>query len=624
MEQISFYRKYRPRHFRDLVGQASIVKALINTTSKKQFSHAYLFSGSRGTGKTSTARILAKAINCLSDINDIPCNECESCIEIQNNKLPDVIELDAASNNGVDEIRHIKASALLLPMIAKYKVYIIDEVHMLSISAFNALLKLLEEPPAHVIFIFATTEFHKLPATVVSRCQIYNFRLLTTKQIQDYLFEIADKEKISINNKSLFKIALMAKGGVRDALTLLEQAAIFSNNEITETTIEDTFALVSDETKQELITSIFKKNFLKIIKINQQLLASNIDYSVLTIDLIQIFKEIIEYGLVNDLKFLKALTVKEADFLFSLAEIKELEMATLILINTLGYIKESFNPEMYFELALLKIINKLQKADLEVTQKPVILNKHTSKLIPKYPYDLQKKQLNRFESSTNLKTKPTETKDQSSSIKGSQETTPENTKKLATINDSNQTWGEFYNSEIQKVNFNKIPNIKWPWNEVFWIFNKTSKLERSKKEVILKSLFKKNKIGTNSLIWKQVVLFNQNLIAATKDFLVISTNSANEANWIYSQIQQPDFKKHLFDIFGGKVGILALSRLEIQEMRIEYKKLQQAEKLNDFIKSLNVDDFYKYINKIYADYKPVTNNFKLGQQIFNSFDINED
>ena len=236
----SLYRKYRPIRFEDVCGQDFIVKTLNNAIFKGKINHAYLFCGTRGTGKTTIAKIFAKAINCINPINNLPCGKCEICLNDNTDKIPDIIEIDAASNNGVDEIRELKNKVRLVPTMCKYKVYIIDEVHMLSVGAFNALLKTLEEPPAHVIFILATTEPQKLPITILSRCQRFDFRNISTENIVERLKFISEKEGIEIEDDALIEIAKMSDGALRDAISTLDQVSSYADNKIT---VDDIYAV---------------------------------------------------------------------------------------------------------------------------------------------------------------------------------------------------------------------------------------------------------------------------------------------------------------------------------------------------------------------------------------------
>ncbi len=267
MERIALYRKYRPHNFVNLVGQDYIKTTLVNAIKSHHISHAYLFSGPRGTGKTSTARLMAKALNCQNLIDDHdPCNECEFCVDINEGRLIDMIEIDAASNRGIDEVRDLKEKINFAPTRAKYKVYVIDEVHMMTREAFNALLKTLEEPPPHVYFILATTEIHKIPDTIISRCQRFDFKRISRKALMTRLSYIAQAEKIEAEDKTFEAISKYADGGLRDAIGLFEQLTVDGKLEFEK--VKDVLG-VSDlsllDSLYEALMTKDTKNALKII-----------------------------------------------------------------------------------------------------------------------------------------------------------------------------------------------------------------------------------------------------------------------------------------------------------------------------------------------------------------------
>ena len=287
----AFYRKYRPSTFTDVVGQKHITTTLENAVKSGKTSHAYLFTGSRGTGKTSCAKILSKAVNCLNPQNGNPCNECEICKGIDNGAILDIIEIDAASNNGVDNIRDLREEANFTPANAKYRVYIIDEVHMLSIGAFNALLKTLEEPPAHVIFILATTEVHKLPSTILSRCQRFDFKRIPPEDMAVRLKEVAQKENLKLADDGAMLIARIADGAMRDALSLLDRCSS-CDGVIDSTAVASSAGLAGREYIFELCDCILEKNSAKALEVIDKLYNDSCDMERLITELTSHFRNL--------------------------------------------------------------------------------------------------------------------------------------------------------------------------------------------------------------------------------------------------------------------------------------------------------------------------------------------
>ncbi|MBM4124588.1 MAG: DNA polymerase III subunit gamma/tau, partial [Nitrospira sp.] len=253
-------RKYRPGTFGDVIGQPHIVQMLVNAITTKRIAHAFLFSGTRGVGKTTVARILAKALNCEQGPTGTPCDTCANCLEIAQGSSVDVVEIDGASNTGVDDVREIRENVKFTPFRGHYRVYIIDEVHMLSNSAFNALLKTLEEPPAHVVFVFATTEIHKIPATILSRCQHYNFRRITKTEIVQRLRHVTDQEGIAVEDRSLASIARASEGSMRDGLSLLDQAVAFGGKTIRHSDLEMLLGAVPQEHVRTMIAAVMAQD----------------------------------------------------------------------------------------------------------------------------------------------------------------------------------------------------------------------------------------------------------------------------------------------------------------------------------------------------------------------------
>ncbi len=290
----ALYRKWRPQTFDDVYGQEHITSILKYETENNKFSHAYLFCGSRGTGKTTCAKILAKAVNCVSPVNGGPCNKCASCMAIDAGTATDVLEMDAASNNGVDNIRDIRDEVVYSPSLLKYRVYIVDEVHMLSGSAFNALLKTLEEPPAHVVFILATTELHKLPATIISRCQRFDFRRISVPDIMARLAFIAQREGVEAENDALRIIAKYAQGGMRDAISLFELCT-GNNKKLTARDVTDTIGSSSSETVAGVLSAVHEQNYDVIFDVVDEIVRSSKDILVFWNDIMSFCRDMLVY-----------------------------------------------------------------------------------------------------------------------------------------------------------------------------------------------------------------------------------------------------------------------------------------------------------------------------------------
>ncbi len=378
----ALYRKYRPINFDSVVGQDSIIRTLKNSIINKTFTHAYMFFGPRGTGKTTISKIFARSINCLEPVDGIACGKCKNCVESFKNSCVDIIEIDAASNNGVDEIRELRSKVALVPAELKYKVYIIDEVHMLSIGAFNALLKTLEEPPEHVVFILATTDPQKVPETIISRCQCFSFKRISSEMIVERLKFICSEEKIDVENDVLNEIALSSEGGMRDALGTLDKLVSYSSSKIT---LDDFYELNGMITKNDL------KNFYEKLFCNDisGVLSLVNDFSNKGKNLIQIFSQImislrnllVDYY-INDIKCPYDIDLIQ-DFINLINE-------------NLFDIKKSGNPKIFIEMLLIKYIKEHN------LKKDNNLSNNLNNSIKTQEFSVIEKKLDEYDTSENL------------------------------------------------------------------------------------------------------------------------------------------------------------------------------------------------------------------------------
>ena len=351
----ALYRKYRPKNLEDVCGQETIVKILKNSIKNNEINHAYLFAGPRGTGKTSIAKIFAKIVNCENLKEFIPCDKCKSCTEKNNS---DIIEIDAASNNGVDEIRELRNKVNLVPSYGKYKVYIIDEVHMLTVGAFNALLKTLEEPPVHVIFILATTDPQKIPETIISRCQRFDFEKINSEAIVENLAKIAEKEKIKIEKEALYEIARLSDGGMRDSIGMLDQAKAYSEEKITTKDIHDINGTLVDEDLEELLIDVHNKNLESILEKIDNYNEKGKNFAKLTEELIIFIRNIILCEKAPEYFKKNHTNIKIYEELAKKIHEKKLFYYIEMLNKYSLEMKSTNNTKLMFELAFIQMISE--------------------------------------------------------------------------------------------------------------------------------------------------------------------------------------------------------------------------------------------------------------------------
>lgn len=371
MSYLALYRKYRPNNFKDLVGQNDVADVIKNEILNNKISHAYLFSGPRGTGKTSTAKIIARMVNCHNLGDDgVPCGECDGCRNF--NSSSDVFEIDAASNNGVDEIRELRDKVNLVPTSCKYKIYIIDEVHMLTTQAFNALLKTLEEPPEHAIFILATTEFYKIPATVVSRCQRFQFLKFSINEISDRLRQIASLENIDVSDDVLYEIARLADGGLRDAINMFDQLSSYKENSLTVDDVYKLNGVVSYDELAKLLMFVKKNQVAEVIDFLNLVDKMGKSLSHFIGDLLEFLKDILIYKSTSEFNGsikLKNEKIRKISDIYSIEEIYDLIVSINELMNSIK--NSSFSIILIISFFISKIELMKKNNDLEEDVKDI-------------------------------------------------------------------------------------------------------------------------------------------------------------------------------------------------------------------------------------------------------------
>lgn len=362
-------RKYRPGTFDDVIGQSHVVQTLMNSIATKRIAHAFLFSGTRGVGKTTVARILAKALNCEQGPTGTPCNTCANCREITQGTSVDVVEIDGASNTSVDDVREIRENVKFTPFRGQYRVYIIDEVHMLSNSAFNALLKTLEEPPSHVVFIFATTEIHKIPATILSRCQHYNFRRISKAEIVQRLRHVADQDGLTIEDRSLMALARASEGSMRDGLSLLDQIIAFGGNTIRHEDLETLLGAVPQERIRAMVEAVIQQDSAKALQVIAALLDQGHDVRAYCADLVEYVRNMLVAAVVPSGPELRSLIEATEEDLTQLARdaerftVEQLQELFRMYAAAEDSLRVSAHPRFVLETAAVRATRLLRTAE---------------------------------------------------------------------------------------------------------------------------------------------------------------------------------------------------------------------------------------------------------------------
>ncbi len=559
----ALYRTYRPKTFLEVAGQEHIVKTLTNALKTNKIAHAYLFSGPRGTGKTTMARLFAKALNCLEGVGH-QCNHCSNCNEIDEGIHPDVVEIDAASNNGIDQVRDLIEKVNYSPIEGRYKVYIIDEVHNMSDNAFNALLKTLEEPPEHVVFILATTEPYNILPTIISRCQRYDFSKVSDENIYRKLTEILEKEGVDYDDEAVKALVSLADGGLRDALSMLDQILAYSNKTLIEEDVYMLFGLASKEEKIDFLKAIQKHDTILTISKIENFSLLGIDFKRLVGDLLEILKDILIYKNSKSNDYLTILNDGEARDLSKLFSHKDINFLISELLKEQAQFRFVSNVKTFFELVALKLCNnddKSLKEELVIKEEQDNISSTIDK--PKETIIVKE------ETKMDVITKEEKTEEK-----------PLSTKEENTI--APPSWLFEDNDDTSIVdNLSDEKNVLND-EDILTIMVHASKDERLKLETEWKKL---SSFIADPKIGRAAALLNDgHPFILSKDVLVLIYDFPKLADKVNLVSNQKSLNTILKKMLGHSLGVYAISRSESIRLRKVFFNLRQINQLPDINK----------------------------------------